>query len=151
MIDSTVPRMLLPSGCDAEMGGLGGLVGHRHRVVQVHPDLFDDHLLLGLEVVGPQSVGPEDVREDVEGLGKVLGQAGDVVERVFLRGLGVVLGADAVEVAIDGHGVAPRRPLEGHVLEEVRDAGQLARLVAAPRLDEEARGDRVARGRSARR
>ena len=66
-----------------------------------------------------------------------------MVERVFLGGLGVVLGADAVEVAVDGHGIAARRPLEGHVLEEVRDARQLARLVAAPRLDEEARGDRV--------
>ena len=40
--------------------------------------------------------------EDVEGLGQVLGQAGDVIERVFLGGLGVVLGADAVEVAVDG-------------------------------------------------
>ena len=68
---------------------------------------------------------PEDVRQDVEGLRKILGQAGDVVERVFLGGLRVVLGADAVEVAVDGHGVAPRRPLECHVLEEMRDAGQL--------------------------
>ena len=51
---------------------------------------------------------PQDVGEDVEGLGQILGQAGDVVERVFLRGLGVVLGADAVEVAVDGQGVAPR-------------------------------------------
>ncbi len=54
-----------------------------------------------------------------------------------------MLGADAVEVAVDRHGVAPRRPLEGHVLEKMRDAGQLARLVAAARLDEEAGGDRV--------
>ena len=90
----------------AEVGRLGGLVGHRHRVVQVHPDLFDDHLLLGLEVVVAEGRA-EDVGEDVEGLGQVLGQAGDVVERVFLRGLGVVLGADAVEVAVDGQGVAP--------------------------------------------
>ena len=150
MIDSTVPRMLLPSGCAAEVGRLGGLVGDRHRVVQVHPDLFDDHLLLGLEVVLAER-GAEDVGEDVEGRRQVLGQAGDVVERVFLGGLGVVLGADAVEVAVDGQGVARGRPLEGHVLEEVRDPRQLARLVAAPRLDEEPRGDRVAPGRSARR
>ena len=85
----------------------------------------------------------EDVGEDVEGRRQILGQAGDVVERVFLGGLGVVLGADAVEVAIDRQGVAPGGPLERHVLEEMRDARQLARLVAAPRLDEEPRGDRV--------
>ena len=95
----------------------------------------------------PRKRRPEDVGQDVEGLRKILGQAGDVIERVFLRGLGVVLGADPVEVAIDGHGVAPWRPLEGHVLEEVRDAGQLARLVAAPRLDEETRRRPSARGR----
>ena len=35
-------------------------------------------------------------------------------------------------------------PLEGHVLQEVRDPGQLVRLVAAARLDEETGGDRVA-------
>ena len=55
-------------------------------------------------------------------LREVLGQAGDVVEGVFLGGLRVVLGADAVEVAVDGQGVAAGRPLEDHVLEEVRDA-----------------------------
>jgi hypothetical protein len=85
----------------------------------------------------------EDVRQDVEGRRQVLGEAGHVVERVLLGGLGVVLGADAVEVAVDLQGVAPRRPLEGHVLEEMRDARQVARLVAAPRLDEEPGGDRV--------
>ena len=99
----------------------------------------------------PRKRRPEDVGEDVEGLRKVLGQAGDVVERVFLGGLRVVLGADAVEVAVDGQGVAARRSLEGHVLEEVRDAGHVGRLVAAPRLDEEARRRPRARGRSARR
>ena len=110
----------------AEVGGLGGFVGDRHRVVQVHPDFFDDHLLLGLEVVLAER-GAEDVGQDVEGRGEVLRQAGDVIEGVFLGGLGVVLGADAVEVAIDGQGVAPWRSLESHVLEEMRDAGQVGR------------------------
>ena len=90
----------------AEVRGLGRLVGDRHRVVQVHPDLFDDHFLLGLEVVLAEG-RPEDVGEHVERRRQVLGQAGDVIERVFLGGLRVVLGADAVEVAVDGQGVAP--------------------------------------------
>ena len=51
--------------------------------------------------------------------GEIFGQAGDVIERVLLRGLGVVLGTDAIEVAIHRQGVAPRSPLEGHVLEEM--------------------------------
>ena len=83
--------------------------------------------------------------------GQVLGQAGDVIEGVLLGGLRVVLGADAVEVAVDGQGVAAGRSLEDHVLEEVRDAGDVGRLVAAARLDEEARRRPTAPGRSARR
>ena len=90
----------------AEMGGLGSLVRDRHRVVQVHPDLFDDHLLFGLEVVAAKS-GPEDVGEYVECLRKIFRQTRDVVESVFLRSLSVVLGSHSVEVAIDRHGVAP--------------------------------------------
>ncbi len=39
--------------------------------------------------------------------GQIFGEARHVIERVFFRGLGVVLGADLVEVAVDGHGVAP--------------------------------------------
>ncbi len=53
-----------------------------------------------------------------------------------------MLGPDPVEVAVDRQGIAVRRPLEDHVLQEVRDAGQLGRLVATSRLDEEPRRDR---------
>ena len=141
VIESTVPMMLWPSGWLAEVRGLGGVVGDGHRVIQVHPDFLDDHLFLGLEVFLAEA-GSEDVGEDIERLGQVFGQAGDVVEGVFLGRLRVVLGAHAVEVAIDGQRVAAGRPLEDHVLEEVRDPGQLGRLVAAPRLHEEPRGDR---------
>ena len=108
------------------MGRLGGLVRHRHRIIQVHPDFFDDDLLLGLEVVDPQGRS-QDVRQDVEGLRKVFGQAGHVVERVFFGRLRIVLGTHAIEVVVDGHRVAPIRSLERHVLEEMRYAGH-ARL-----------------------
>ena len=80
---------------------------------------------------------PQDVGEDVEGLRKILGQAGHVVERVFLGRLRIVLGADPIEVAVDGHSVASLRSLERHVLEEVRHAGNVGRLVAAARLHDE--------------
>ena len=59
--------------------------------------------------------------------GQILRQAGHVIERVFLGGLGIVLGAHAVEVAVHGQGVAAGRSLEGHVLEEVGNPRQLAR------------------------
>ena len=126
----------------AEVRCLGGFVGDRHRVIQVHPDFFDDHLLLGLEVVLPKR-GAKDVGQDVEGRGEIFRQASDVIEGVFLGGLRVVLGADPVEVAIHGQGVATWRSLESHVLEKVRDPGQVGHLVAAARLHKEAGGDRV--------
>ena len=78
----------------AEMRGLGGIVGDRHRIILIHLDFFDDHLLLGVEVFLAKR-GAEDVGEDVERLRQILGKAGDVVEGVFLGGLRVVLGADA--------------------------------------------------------
>ncbi len=95
----------------AEVGGLGGLVGDRHRVIQIHPDFLDDHLLLGLEILLGE-VRTEDVREHVEGLRQILGQAGDVVKRVLLRRLRVVLGPHPVEVAVDRERVAPGVPLK---------------------------------------
>ena len=52
--------------------------------------------------------GPEDVGEDVHGLRQVLGQHGGVEDGVFLAGEGVVVGADAVEVAVDVEGGALR-------------------------------------------
>ncbi len=84
---------------------------------------------------------PEDVSQNVERLRQVLRQASHVIERVFFRRLRVVLGTDPIEVVVDGNRVAPIRPLECHVLEEVRHAGHTGWLVAAAGLDDEARGD----------
>ena len=88
--------------------------------------------------------GAEDVGQDVEGRRKILGQAGDVIERVFLGGLGVVLGADPVEVAIDRQRHRARAvPLNVMCSRKCETPARSRRLVAASRLDEEARGDRV--------
>ncbi len=64
-------------------------------------------------------------------------------EGVLFGSLRVVLGANPVEVAIHGQGVAPGGSLEGHMLEEVRNTGQLGLLVAAACFHKEAGGDRV--------
>ena len=123
-----------------EVDALGVVVGRPHRLVLVHADLFDDDVLLHVEVLVAQA-GPQDVGEDVHRLRQVLRQDGGVKDGVLLAGEGVVVGADAVEIAVDVQGRAPRRPLEDHVLQEVRDAGDLRRLVARPGADEEAQRD----------
>ena len=68
---------------------------------------------------------PQDVRQNVERLRQILGQTRHVIERVLFRCLRVVLRADAIEVVVDRHCVAPFRSFEGHVLEEMRDAGHV--------------------------
>ena len=84
--------------------------------------------------------GPQDVGQQIDGLGHILRQDAGVENRVLLAGVGVVLGPDAVEVAVDVEGRAARRPLEDHVLEKMRHAGNFRRLIAGAGADEEADG-----------
>ena len=118
-------------GCCCRAGGrrsrcrVAWSPGHRPRLVLVHPDLFEDHLLLGVEVLAAQA-RPEDVGEDVHRLRQVLRQHRRVVDGVLLAGVGVVVRPDAVEVEVHVEGGPPRRALEHHVFEEVRHAGDLA-------------------------
>ena len=48
-------------------------VGHEGRLVLVHPDLFEDHLLLRLEIFLAQR-RPQDVGQQIERCGLILGQ-----------------------------------------------------------------------------
>ena len=116
---------------------LGVLVGAGAGLVLVHADLFDDDVLLRVEVLVAEA-GPEDVGENIDRLRQIFRQDGGVKNGVFLAGEGVVVGADAVEVAVDVEVGAVRRALEDHVFEEVRHAGHLGRLVAGAGADEEA-------------
>ena len=97
-----------------------------------HRDLFEDHVLFHVELFGRQRrlhhVGQQlDLPVDVAL------RHPPIVERSPLRRERVVRRAHLVEVDVDPLPGPLRRPLEAHVLEEVRHAGQLARLVAAAR------------------
>ena len=106
-------------------GEIGGLVG-------VHEDLVQDHLALGLDVVGTQRRVRHDGAEDVEPEGEVLGEQADVERRVLLGGEGVHVTADLVDRLGDVGRAPRRRALEQQVLEEVRRAGVGVVLVARP-------------------
>ncbi len=125
--------------------GAAFLVGPERRLVVVHPDFFEDHLLFGVEVVLAER-GAEDVGQEIDGGVLLLGEDRGVEDRVLLAGEGVVLGAHLVELAVDVVGRAAGRPLEGHVLQEVAHPGHLVRLVPRPRVDEEAHRRRVRLG-----
>ena len=111
------------------------------RVVEVDVHLLEDDtlLLLDLELVEPRV--QQHVGEDVEGDAACLRAAFDVVARDLLAGESVELAADRVDLRRDrARGGAPLRPLEEHVLGEVRDALRLGALVArACREHDEAR------------
>ena len=120
------------------------LAGHRPWLVLVHLDLFENHLLLGVEVFLPQARA-QDVREHVHRFRQVLGQHGRVVDGVLFAGVGVVAGPDAVEVQVHLQRGAARRALEHHVFEEVRHPRDLGRFVPAPGANEEPERDRPRR------
>ena len=108
------------------------LVGHVHGVVRVHGELLEDHAALGLELVRVDQGGGEHVREDLHGHRQVLVQHAGVVDGGLLGRAGVGLPAHAVEGGRDVHRGARGRALEEQVLEEVRGAVALGRLVTGP-------------------
>jgi hypothetical protein len=122
-----------------EEGPPGPVVGHEARAVLVAGDLLEDHLLLGGEVLLPQSGEHEPGEEGKKGRGE-LGQDRPVVDRGLLRGEGVVLGPHAVKGQVDGKGVHALGALEDHVLQEVAHPALMGGLVPGPGLHEVPQG-----------
>ena len=74
-----------------------------------HLDLFEDDLLLALDVVRAECRIPDDVGEDVDGQRQMLVEHLDVVAGVFLRGERVELAADRIDLLRDVFGGAAVR------------------------------------------
>ena len=87
----------------------------------------------------------QDVGEDVERERHILLQHLGVIGGALARGIGVEMAADRLDLLGDGAGAAPLGALERHVLEEMRDAVDLRRLVPRADIDPEAERDRVDR------
>ena len=101
------------------------------RRVEVHVHLLDDHAFLAIDLLGVEARVAQHVREHVERDVAMLGGALDVVRGVLLAGERVELAADRVDLAGDvACARPPLRPLEEHVLGEMRDAVRVRRLVA---------------------
>ena len=73
------------------------LVDDVGRLVEVHQHLFQDHLPLGVDLVGAEGRLRHDVAEDVEAELEVLGQRSHVEGRVLLGRVGVHVAADRVD------------------------------------------------------
>ena len=108
-----------------------------------HLDLFEDHLLLALDVVLREQRIADQIGEDVDGQRQVLVQHLQVIAGVFLRRERVDLAADGVHLLRYFFCTPARSALEEHVLDEVRDAGLLGGLVARAARQPDADGDRT--------
>ena len=112
------------------------------RAVVVHTDLFEDDVLLHVEVVFAQRRA-EDVAEQVDRAGEELGQDVCVVDGLLVAGEGVVVGADLVELAVDIVCGPALGALEHHVFEEVGHTHEGCLLIACAGLDEEAAAEKL--------
>ncbi len=89
-----------------------------------------------------QRIG-DQVGEDLDRQRQMLVEHLQVIAGVFLRREGVDLSADRIDLLGDLLGVARRRALEEHVLDEVRDAGGFRGLVTRTARQPDADGDRA--------
>ena len=118
-----------------EHGRLPAFAGQVCGLVGVHQDLVQDHAALGLDVLGTQGRGADDLAQDIEPQVQVIREQADVEGRVLLRGERVAVAAHLVECLGDGGGGALLRSLEEQVLQEVRRPGQLVGLVTRAAAD----------------
>ena len=106
-------------------------------------DFLQDHGALAVELVRVEGRVLQDVGENVERERHVLLQHLRVIGGALARGIGVEMAADRLDLLGDRAGAAPLGALEGHVLEEMRDAVDLGRLVAGADIDPDAERDGV--------
>ena len=135
LIDSTVPAIGRPSGVSPQACRGEQVVHHVVGVVVVHGDLVEDHVTLGLDVLGGDREDGDHVAEHVDRQRQVLVEDPRVEAGVLLGGEGVELAADRVERDRDVQRRALGGALEQQVLEEVRAAVQGRRLVARADAD----------------
>ena len=104
--------------------------------------LLDDDRPLAFDLLGGEARIGEDIREYVEREPKMVRENLAVIASVFLACERVQHAADRVDLLRDVGGRAPLGAFEKEMLEEVRDAGLLRRLVAGPVFDPDPDGDR---------
>ena len=107
-----------------------------------HLDLFEDHLLLALDVFFGEERIADQIGEDVDRERQMLVENLEVIAGVFLRRERIDLAADRIDLLRDFFGAPSRSALEEHVLDEVRDAGMFGGFVTRSARQPDADGDR---------
>ena len=115
------------------------LRGDARRAVLALLHLFEHYFQFALQLHGIEGGVLQRVGQDIEPGVEVARRQHEVVDGLVERGPGVDLAARGLDLARDLPDAATRGALEQHVLEDVRDAGQLGRLIGGadrhPRLE----------------
>ena len=101
-------------------------------------DLLHDHVLLALQFLRIERRLGQDVGQHVERERHVGLEHARVIGGGLVTGRGVEIAADRLDLLGDLARGAPRRALERHVLEQMRDAVLVGALVAAAGADPDA-------------
>ncbi len=106
-------------------------------------EFLQHHRLFALELVGVEARVADEIGDQIEAKGSVVGEQSRVEHRHVARGIGVERAADVLDLLGDD----ARRPrggtLEDHVLEQVRDAVGPRLLEPRAGVDVEADRDRL--------
>ena len=107
-----------------------------------HLDLFEDHLLLALDVFFGEERIADQIGEDVDGERQMFVEDLEVIAGVFLGRERIDLPADGIHLLRDFFGTPSRSALEEHVLDKVRDAGMIGGFVTRSARQPDADGHR---------
>jgi hypothetical protein len=132
-----IPRI----GVGAEHARGEGIVGHVVRLLAAVPDLGDEEVAHGAERALGQRGTEGHVGHQLEHLAPVAAERGGGDLAVVGVGDRLDAAAHAVGRLDDLHAVHHGRAAHGHELEEIGDAGDVARLPAGSHLDLERVGD----------
>ena len=104
----------------------------RGGFVLIHENFLRDDAALAVDVAGREARVHVDVAEDIADSGKKLGGGGGVVAGALLGGEGVHVASHTLDLLHDASRGAALGAFEKHVLDEMRDAIQVRRLMASP-------------------
>jgi hypothetical protein len=133
--DGVPVRMLAPEGLVMQL---------EHEVVWRildHADLLEDDASFELQVFGTEQWPEDQVGDHVSSVLEVLVEHAGLIRRVLAGRVGIEGAAQTFEGERDVLGAACRGALEHHVLEQMRHAHALARLVHRGRPDPGSEGD----------
>jgi len=133
--DRPAEGMILPEALREE------LVDEYVGVIFVDLDFFQDDATLALDVRRGEDGVQDEVAEDVESDGDVVGEGFDVEADGFFAGEGVEIATDGIHFAGDELRGAGAGSFEEHVLDEVGDAVGFGWLAAGTGFDPDAHGD----------